>query len=49
MGKGAFLGKESTLADSGWAGVIVAGVGQVRKAAFSASWQRESRDGRMGY
>src|SRR6266849_4114704 len=35
MGIGAFLGKESTLADSGWAGVVAAGVGQVRKAAFS--------------
>ena len=37
MGKGASLGKEAVLADSGRAGEIAAGVGQVTKATFSAA------------
>jgi hypothetical protein len=35
--KGASLGKEAVLADSGREGEITAGVGRVRKATFSAS------------
>ena len=33
--KGASLGKEAVLADSGWAGEATAGVGRVRTAPFS--------------
>jgi hypothetical protein len=41
MGKGASLGKEAILTDSGRAGEVAAGVGQVRRATFSAScWGR---------
>ena len=35
--KGASLGKEAVLADSGREGEITAGVGRVRKATFSAA------------
>ncbi len=37
MGKGASLGKEAVLTDSGRAGEVAAGVDRVRRAAFSAS------------
>jgi hypothetical protein len=37
MGKGAFQGEESVLADSGREGEVIAGVGRVRRATFSAS------------
>ena len=37
MGKGASLGAEAVLAAAGRAGEISAGVGRVRRAAFSAS------------
>jgi len=37
MGKGASLGKEAALTDSGWAGEISARVGRVKKATFSAA------------
>ena len=47
MGKGAFQGEESVLADSGLAGEVIAGVGQVRRATFSASC-RENFSDRMG-
>ena len=39
MGKGASLGEEAVLADSGRAGEVDAGVGRVRRATFSASCQ----------
>jgi hypothetical protein len=34
MGKGASLGKEAVLADSGRAGEVAAGVGRVRRVTF---------------
>jgi hypothetical protein len=37
LGKSASLGKEAVLAASGMVGELVAGVGRVRRAAFSAS------------
>jgi hypothetical protein len=38
MGKGASLGEEAVLADSGREGEVAAGVGRVRRKTFSASW-----------
>jgi hypothetical protein len=35
MGKGAFLGKEAVLADSGWVGEVVAGAGGDRRPSTS--------------
>ena len=40
MGKGASLGEEAVLADSGQAGEVAAGVGRVRRATYSASCLR---------
>jgi hypothetical protein len=37
LGKSASLGKEAVLAGSGMVGELVAGVGRVRRVAFSAS------------
>jgi hypothetical protein len=34
LGRGASLGEEAVLADSGWAGEVAAGVGRVRSPAF---------------
>ncbi len=41
LGKGASLGEEAVLADSGREGEIVAGVGRVRRATFSASYSHK--------
>jgi acyl-coenzyme A synthetase/AMP-(fatty) acid ligase len=44
MGKGASLGKEAVLADSGWVGEISAWVGRVRKATFSTAYYNGTGD-----
>jgi len=41
LGKGASLGEEAVLANSGREGEIVAGVGRVKRATFPASYSHK--------